>query len=87
MESSFSSFAETNLGVTVERGLNMTKRWVLEAKKANSIQVCIKSNFISRTRKVTVPLYSTLVRLHVECYIMCWAPQHKKDMDIPKQFQ
>ena len=72
-----SSFAETNLGVSVDNGLNVTKRPVLETKKANSIQGYIKSNITSRTRKVTIPLYSALVRLsrHLEYYVMCWVPQ------------
>ncbi|GAB0189013.1 cAMP-dependent protein kinase inhibitor alpha [Grus japonensis] len=74
-----SSPEEKDLGVLVDEKFNMTQQCALTAQKANCILGCIRT---SRSREVILPLYSPLVRPHLEYCIQLWGPQYKKDMDL-----
>ncbi|GAB0185473.1 hypothetical protein GRJ2_001012600 [Grus japonensis] len=76
-----------DLGVLVNEKLNMTWQCVLAAQKANHILGCIKRTVTSRSREGILPLYSTLMRPHLEYCVQLWGLQHKKDMDLLEQVQ
>ncbi|GAB0187975.1 hypothetical protein GRJ2_001262800 [Grus japonensis] len=77
-----SSPEEKDLGVLVNKKLNMTWQCMLAARIAGCILDCIKRSMTSRLREVILPLYSALVRPHLEYCVQLWGPQYKKDMEL-----
>jgi len=74
-----SSPAKKDLRVWVDEKLDVCQQCAHAAQKASHILGCIKSSVASRLREGILPLYSTLVRPHLESCVQLWSPQHRKD--------
>lgn len=64
-----SSFSEKDLRVPVNTKLNVNQQCALVAKAANGTLGCIRKMITSRSREGIIPLYSELVRPHLECCV------------------
>lgn len=60
----------------------MTQLHVLAAQKDNHVLGCIKNSVASRLSELILPLYSTLVRPHLEFCIQPWGPKHKRYREL-----
>ena len=79
--------AKKDLGVVVDGKVTMSQQSALIAQKANCILKYIKRSMASNLREVILPIYSVLVRPHLEYCIQMWSPQYNRDIDLLERIQ
>jgi len=80
-----SSCAQKDLSVLVDKKSTISQQFALVAKAANSHLGCISMRVPSKLREVILPLYSALMRSHLEFCVQFWAPGCKRDMERVQQ--
>ena len=80
-----SCLTERDLGVRMDRWLNMSQRCAQVAKAASGILAWIRSGVVRRTREVILRLYSALVRPHLKYCVQFWVAQYRKNTEIQRR--
>ena len=78
---------EKDLGIVRNHKLNMSQQCDVASKKVNAILGFINRSIVSKSLEVLVPLYSVLVRPHLEYSVQFWTPHFKKDANKLEQVQ
>ena len=73
-------YREKDLGVIVQSNLKVEGQCAKATNEANIILGLINRNFKSKSRKIILPLYKSLVRPHLDYCVQAWRPHLIKDI-------
>jgi hypothetical protein len=76
-----------DLGVIFDERLSFEDHIKEKVKKANSMLGIIKRNFDKMPPEISIMLYKSLVRSHLEYAVAVWSPHHKKFIELLENVQ
>ena len=71
---------EKDLGLTISADMKISEQCGIVTAKGNQILGLIRRNIVYKEKELIIPLYKTIVRLHLECCIQAWRTYCKKDI-------
>ncbi|CAF0777708.1 unnamed protein product [Brachionus calyciflorus] len=78
---------EKDLGVIITNDLKWNKQCVSASARANRDLGQIKSSFTYLSKETIIPLYTALVRPHLEYAVSSWSPHTKSNIKILERVQ
>ncbi len=76
-----------DLGLIIDGTFKSSIHCAQAFKKARSALFLVRRSFVTLAPDIFIPLYSTLVRPHLECAIQASSPYLKKDVDHLERLQ
>ena len=76
-----------DLGVMVSSNFTPSVQCEAASAKALKALFSLRSVIVNRTSEVMLPLYSAIVRPHLEYCVQAWSPYLKKDIAVPERLQ
>ena len=78
---------EKDLGVTMNANMKVSEQCRIAASKGNQVLGMIRRNISYKDKSLIVPLYTAIVRPHLEYCIQAWSPYLRKDIDMLEKIQ
>lgn len=78
---------EKDLGVIIQKNLDVSCQVAETVKRANRLLGMIKRIYTDKSKENILPLYKSLVRPHLEYAIQAWRPYKQKDIDNIEKIQ
>ena len=78
---------EKDLGLWISADMKCFQQCRYAVNKANKVLGMIKRTITYKDHKITLNLYKTLVRPHVEYCVSAWSPYYRKDKELLEKVQ
>ncbi|GAB0185910.1 hypothetical protein GRJ2_001056300 [Grus japonensis] len=66
----------------------LSREWIERSPEEKDLEVLVGEKLnMSRSREVILPLYSALMRPHLEYCVQLWGPQYRRDMELLERVQ